>query len=159
MAGKLQQELRKKRPFDSPEEETVLILLRTNDRMQIHYVRLFREHGLTPSQYNILRILRGEGCPLPSLELADRTITVVPGITGLIDRLEASGLVVRERSTEDRRVVFVAVTPRGLQVLADLDQPLRTLHCRLLGHLSREEMGELNRLLEKARQGCAEAVP
>jgi DNA-binding MarR family transcriptional regulator len=155
MAGKLQQELRKKRPFDTPEEETVLSLLRTNDQMQIHYVRLFRAHGLTPSQYNILRILRGEGRPLPSLELAERTITVVPGITGLIDRLEASGLVVRDRSTEDRRIVFVAITSRGMKVLAELDQPIKTLHCRLLCHLSREEMAELNRLLEKARHGCA----
>ena len=157
--SKLQREVKKKHPFTQLEQEASLNLARTADQMQIRFVRLFREHGLTPSQYNILRILRGEGRPLQSMDIAARTITVVPGITGLIDRLEASGLVVRERSTEDRRVVFVAVTPRGLQVLADLDQPLRTLHCRLLGHLSREEMGELNRLLEKARQGCAEAVP
>jgi MarR family transcriptional regulator, 2-MHQ and catechol-resistance regulon repressor len=155
MAGKLQQELGKKRPFDSPEEEAVLNLLRTNDRMQIHYVRLFREHGLTPSQYNLLRILRGEGRALPCLELAERTITVVPGITGLIDRLEAAGLVARDRSAEDRRVVYVGITPRGLAVLAGLDEPLKALHCRLMGDLSRSELVELNRLLDKARQGCA----
>ena len=66
-----------------------LSLLRTNDQLQIRFARLFREHGLTPSQYNILRILRGEARPLPILEIAGRTVTVVPGITGLIDRLEA----------------------------------------------------------------------
>jgi DNA-binding MarR family transcriptional regulator len=151
--GKLQQELRKKRPFDQPEEEAVLNLLRTSDRVQICFARLFREHGLTNSQYNILRILRGEGRPLPILEVAARTITVVPGITGLIDRLERAGLVARQRSAEDRRVVFVDVTDAGRALLARLDGPLRALNRRLLGHLSAAELAELSRLLEKARAG------
>ena len=84
---KLQHELKKKRPFESPEEEAALNIVRTSDQLQIRFARLLREHDLTPSQYNILRILRGEGQPLPILEIASRTITVVPGITGLIDRL------------------------------------------------------------------------
>src|ERR1700726_3210109 len=100
---KLQHELKKKRPFESPEQEAALSVLRTSDQLQIRFARLFREHGLTPSQYNILRILRGEGKPLPILEIASRTITIVPGITGLIDRLEKVGLVKRERCSEDRR--------------------------------------------------------
>jgi len=89
---KLQHELKKKRPFESPEEEALLSVVRTSDQLQIRSARLLREHGLTPSQYNILRILRGEGKPLPILEIASRTIAVVPGITGLIDRLEQAGL-------------------------------------------------------------------
>src|ERR1700677_163317 len=108
-AGRLQRELKKKRPFESPEQEAMLNLVRTNDRFQFRFARLFREYGLTPSQYNVLRILRGEGKPLPILEIADRMVAAVPGITGLIDRLEALGFVARERSTEDRRVIFVAV--------------------------------------------------
>src|SRR5260370_8059030 len=84
----LQPELKKQRPFESPEREAALSVLRTSDQLSIRFARLFREHGLTPSQYNVLRILRGEGAPLPILEVASRTITVVPGITGLIDRLE-----------------------------------------------------------------------
>src|SRR6516164_9809687 len=92
----LQHELKKKRPFESAAQEAALNVVRTNDQLQIRFSRLFREYGLTPSQYNILRILRGEGKPLPILEIAERTITVVPGITGLVDRLEAKGLVVRE---------------------------------------------------------------
>ena len=91
--GRLQQELKKKRPFDSPEQEAILSIARTADRFGICFARLFREHGLTPSQYNVLRILRGEGKPLPILEIADRMIAAVPGITGLIDRLEGMGLV------------------------------------------------------------------
>ena len=69
--------------------------LRTSDQLQIRFTRLFRQYGLTPSQYNILRILRGDGRPLPILEIANRTVTVVPGITGLIDRLEQAQFVRR----------------------------------------------------------------
>src|SRR5277367_4846059 len=98
---KLQQELKKKGPFQSPRQEAALNLLRTNDQLQIRFARLFREHGLTPSQYNFLRILRGEGQPLPILEIASRTVTVVPGITGLVDRLEQAGFVERKRCQKD----------------------------------------------------------
>lgn len=155
--GRLQKELKKKRPFDSLEQEATLSIARTADRLGICFSRLFREHGLTPSQYNVLRILRGEGKPLPILEVADRLIAAVPGITGLIDRLEGLGLVCRERSTEDRRVVFVAITPKGIDLLAKLDEPVAALHRRLVGHLSQAELGELIRLLEKARQTLPEA--
>jgi DNA-binding MarR family transcriptional regulator len=153
MAGvRLQHELKKKRPFDSPEQEAILSIARTADRFGICFARLFREFGLTPSQYNVLRILRGEGKPLPILEIADRMIAAVPGITGLIDRLEAMSLVARDRSTEDRRVVNVAITPKALDLLAKLDQPVGALHERLVGHLSQGELKDLIRLLEKARQ-------
>jgi DNA-binding MarR family transcriptional regulator len=150
--GRLQHELKKRKPFDSPEQEAALGIARTADRFGICFARLFREHGLTPSQYNVLRILRGEGKPLPILEVADRMIAAVPGITGLIDRLETLGLAARQRSTEDRRVVFVAITPRGLDLLSSLDEPVSALHKRLMGHLTLPELKELVRLLDKARQ-------
>lgn len=150
--GRLQRELKKRRPFDSLEQEAALNIARTADRFGICFARLFREYGLTPSQYNVLRILRGEGQPLPILEVADRMLAVVPGITGLVDRLEGMGLLARERSTEDRRVVFVAITAGGLELLAKLDEPVAELHRRLIGHLSPAELQELSRLLEKARQ-------
>jgi DNA-binding MarR family transcriptional regulator len=153
MSGpRLQDELKKRGPFDSPEQEAALSIARTADRLNICFARLFREHGLTPSQYNVLRILRGEGRPLPVLEVADRMIAAVPGITGLVDRLEGMGLVARERCVEDRRVVHVAITPRGLEILAGLDGPERALHKRLVGHLGPAELLQLIRLLEKVRQ-------
>jgi DNA-binding MarR family transcriptional regulator len=159
MSGsRLQHELKKKHPFASAEEEALLNLFRTADRVQIEAERLFREHGLTNSQYNVLRILRGEGRPLPVLEIAARTITVVPGITGLIDRLERAGLVRRERCDSDRRVIFVAVTEEGLKSLAALDGPMAALHRKLLGHLSPGELKELVRLLEKVRGPLAVAA-
>src|SRR3954454_405364 len=106
----LQREIKKKRPFDLPEQEAMLNILRTSDQLQIRFARLFRGFGLTPQQYNVLRILRGEGRPLPILEIAARMITIVPGITGLIDRLESASLVERNRCDHDRRVIYVAST-------------------------------------------------
>ena len=154
---KLQHELKKKRPFESPRQEAAVSIMRTSDQLQIRFARLFRKHGLTPSQYNILRILRGEGKPLPILEIASRTITVVPGITGLIDRLEQAGFVNRLRCEKDRRVIYVALTDQGMTTLTILDEPLDDLHHKLLGHLSQAELKELVQLLEKVRAPWAQA--
>lgn len=153
---KLQHEIGKRQPFVSPEEEATLSLLRTSDQMQIHFTRLFREYGLTSSQYNVLRILRGEGKPLPILEIAERTVTVVPGITGLIDRLEQAGMVRRQRCPEDRRVIFVAISEQALKLLDRLDGPLRDLQRRTLAHLTPVELKTLIRLLEKVREPSPE---
>ncbi|MHC5541936.1 MarR family winged helix-turn-helix transcriptional regulator [Singulisphaera rosea] len=152
--GRLQEELKKKKPFDSLEQEAMLNLFRTSDRLQICFSRLFREFGLTSSQYNVLRILRGEGQPLPILEVATRLLAAVPGITGLIDRLESLELVCRERSKEDRRVIYVAITPKALDLLGRLDRPVEALHLTLVGHMSSAELQQLSRLLEKARQSA-----
>ena len=152
----LQQELKKKHPFESPEQEAIINLLRTSDQYHNRLGRLFRQYGLTPSQYNILRILRGAGEPLPSLEIASRLIQVVPAITGLIDRLEKQELVQRCRCTEDRRVVYINITEKALQILSKIDEPLNELHQQLIGHLKKTELKQLISLLEKARQPCEE---
>jgi len=154
---RLQQELKKKGPFESLEQEATLAILRTNDQLQIRFARLFREHGLTPSQYNVLRILRGEGKPLPILEIAQRTVTVVPGITGLVDRLEQAKLVKRERCLEDRRVIYVVLTEAGRKALAVLDEPVMKEHRGALSGLTQAELRELVRLLDKARSSLADA--
>jgi len=155
---KLQHELKKKRPFESAQEEVVLNIVRTSDQLHIRFARLLREYGLTsPTQYNILRILRGEGKPLPILEIAGRTVTVVPGITGLIDRLERAGFVRRLRCEKDRRVIYVALTDHATTTLAAIDEPLLDLHRKVLGHLSQTELKELIRLLEKVRERLPEA--
>jgi DNA-binding MarR family transcriptional regulator len=156
MTTKLQQELKKRRPFESPGEVATLNIVRTSDQVQIRFARLLRDHDLTPSQYNVLRILRGEGMPLPILEIASRTITVVPGITGLIDRLEQAGFVNRVRCEKDRRVIYVALAEKASKALAALDEPLQALHKKLTGHLSQAELKELSRLLEKLREPWAE---
>ena len=153
----LQHVLKKRRPFESPEQEAILNLLRTHDQFDNRFGRLFREHGLTSSQYNVLRILRGEGKPLPCLEIAERMIQVVPAMTGLLDRLEQQELIRRRRSTEDRRVIYVELTDKAAALLRTLDEPVSRLHHKLVGHLTKAELKELSRLLEKARASLHDA--
>jgi DNA-binding MarR family transcriptional regulator len=148
---RLQQELKKRLPFDSAEQEAVLNILRTSDLIDNRLGRFLRGFALTPSQYNVLRILRGEGKPLPSLEIADRMIQIVPAITGLIDRLEKQGMVLRQRCEDDRRVVYVAITRKATDLLKRIDKPLDQLQRQLVGHLTANELSTLSRLLEKAR--------
>jgi DNA-binding MarR family transcriptional regulator len=153
----LQRELQKRDPFELPEIEAILNLVRTTDLFLNRFGKLFKEHGLTPSQYNVLRILRGEAKPLPSLEIARRLLQQVPAITGLIDRLEKQGLVERNRCTEDRRVVYVQITNQGKKKLKKIDKPEVELHQQLIGHLTGKELCELSRLLVKARS--SEVMP
>ncbi|MCY2963540.1 MAG: MarR family transcriptional regulator [Planctomycetota bacterium] len=150
--GRLQRELNRRNPFETPEQEAVLNLLRTGDLILNRFGRLFSEHNITDSQYNVLKILRDEGQPMPSLGIAGRMVQVVPAITGLIDRLEAKELVVRRRCVQDRRVVYVEITPLGMKLLAELDQPVLALHTQMVGKLSQPEVKQLSRLLEKARE-------
>jgi DNA-binding MarR family transcriptional regulator len=157
--SRLQHELKKKRPFDSPAQEAILNILRTSDQFQNRFGRLFREYDLTSSQYNVLRILRGEGKPMPCLEIGDRMIQVVPAMTGLLDRLEQRGLVRRERCTQDRRVVYVTLTDSAQALLRRMDGPLNALHQQLIGHLTPAELQQLSRLLEKARSRLPNAAP
>jgi MarR family transcriptional regulator, 2-MHQ and catechol-resistance regulon repressor len=150
--SRLQRELKKRGPFASSEQEVILNIARTGDQLLVRVERLLREYGLTGSQYNVLRILRGEGRPLQMAEIAGRMIQAVPGITGLIDRLEGAGFVRRQRATEDRRVIFVEITASALAVLGRLDEPLVALEKKLIGGLTQAEQRDLNRLLEKIRE-------
>src|SRR4051794_30933198 len=123
--------------FDSPEQEAFLNLWRTYDRLRALEDDLFERFDLTPQQYNALRLLRAEHpAALPTLALADRLVSRAPDITRLVDKLEARGLVVRERPADNRRVVRVGVTPAGLRLLKEIARPLRDCHARQLGHLS-----------------------
>lgn len=159
--NQLMGDLKKRRPFESEEQEVVISLLRTNELFQHRFKQLLRSYELTHPQYNILRILRGEGRELPSLEIADRMISVVPAITNLLDKLEKRGLVRRERCESDRRVWHVHLTQDGSDLLARLDEPNLTLHGKLVGHLDAAERTQLLSLLEKARASVAatEATP
>ena len=118
----LQQELRQKRPFQSPAHEAVVALMRTADLVRRQVAALVQPYGVTPQQFNVLRILRGAGADgLPTLEVADRMIEQTPGVTRLLDRLEAKELVRRQRCPKDRRQHLCWITPKGLAVLQKLD--------------------------------------
>jgi len=149
----LAEEIGKVRPFERPEDEAYLNLLRTTQVLTAPVERMFREHGLSEATYNVLRILRGAGKPgLPSQEIGARMVARVPDVTRLVDRLQDEGLVARGRVATDRRIVLVSITPQGLKLLGALDDPATELVKRLLGHLTRQELAELNRLLVKARR-------
>jgi DNA-binding MarR family transcriptional regulator len=152
MAPSLQHEIRKKRPFEHAEEEAGLNLFRTVDYLRGPTERLFAEHGISDSQYNVLRILRGHGGEgVPCSEIGEQMITRMPDVTRLVDRLEQAKLVERARTAADRRVVLVRLTESGRSLLAKLDGPTRKIQTDTLGHLTRAELQELNRLLVKIR--------
>ena len=147
----LRQEVKVSKPLLA-EAEAFLNILRTADRVTEEITCFLKPHDLTRQQYNVLRILRGAGRDgLPSLEIADRMITRVPDITRLIDRMERADLVLRRRCEIDRRVVRVRLNGRGRKLVDRLDRPMTRLHRDQLGHLSRTELRQLNRLLVKIR--------
>jgi DNA-binding MarR family transcriptional regulator len=138
--------------FDSPEQEAFLNLWRTYDRLRALEDDLFARFELTPQQYNVLRLLRAvhpEG--LPTLALADRLVSKAPDITRILDKLEQRGLVTRDRPPNNRRVVRVGITDRGLAMLREIAGPLRGCHARQLGHLPAEDLRRLTELLRAAR--------
>ncbi|MFO0880771.1 MAG: MarR family transcriptional regulator [Gemmataceae bacterium] len=140
------------RTFDSPEQEVYLGLWRTYDRLRAFEDELFAAHNLTAQQYNALRLLRAaHPGSLPTLQLGSRLISRAPDITRMVDRLEAAGLVRRERLPENRRVVQVAITDAGLELLRKLARPVRDCARRQLGHLRPEQQQQLIELLREAR--------
>jgi DNA-binding MarR family transcriptional regulator len=141
------------RRFDSLEQEAFLNLWRTYDRLRAAEDELFSQYDLTPQQYNTLRLLRGEHPQtLPTLALAGRLVSHSPDITRLLDKLQARGLIRRERLADNRRVVQVGITAEGLALLKKLDKPVRDCHERQLGHLKDDELRQLVALLQAARQ-------
>ncbi len=156
MTQRLKDEIKQRRPFASLEEEVALGLARTSDALSRGFEGLLKPHGLTGTQYNVLRILRGAGSAgLSCGDVAGRMITRDPDLTRLLDRLEARALVTRERDGEDRRVVITRITRAGLSLLAHLDEPVLSEHRRGLGHLGAEKLRTLAQLLDEARAGGA----
>ena len=153
MPTRLQDEIRQSKPFASPEQEALLSIERTAAVLGHQLAELFKPFNVTPTQYNVLRILRGAGeRGLCRNEVRDRLISQVPDVTRLLDRMEEVGLVERERDAEDRRLVNTRVTRKGLKLLDELDGPVTEFHRRQLGHLGREKLRTLIELLAQARE-------
>ncbi len=112
---------------------------------------VLKAEDLSSNQYNVLRILRGSPEGLPCGEIGNRMITRDPDITRLLDRLEKRDLIARSRETKDRRMVMARITPDGLALLAQMDEPVRAMHRSQLGHLGRERLLALTELLQSAR--------
>jgi DNA-binding MarR family transcriptional regulator len=170
MSGKLKSEIGQARPFKSLEQEVFLNVQRTADALMAELAEMLKPHAISPTQYNVLRILRGAGAgccgggrPDPGAkglacrEIGERMITRDPDMTRLLDRLEDRGLIVRERDRKDRRMISTRIAEAGLELLKGLDGPVLELHKRQLGHLGEKKLTGLLELLEGVRGQCTES--
>ena len=144
-------ETSKRQHVGCPEEAAFLDLLRTTDVLSRRLVHVLKTEDLSATQYNVLRILRGAPEGLACGEIAGRMITRDPDVTRLLDRLEKRGLISRDRETKDRRTVMARITPEGLTLLSRLDEPVQAAHRKQLGHLGRERLRTLVKLLSLLR--------
>lgn len=152
MAGRLKREIKQKRPFSSVQEEVVLSIMRTADQVAVPMNEVLRGAGLSPSQYNVLRILRGAGEEgQPCGEISERMVRRDPDLTRLLDRLEASGLVTRTRDTRDRRIIRASITAQGAELLKSLDEEVEASIRRGLAHVPVARLRTLLELLEEVR--------
>ena len=152
MSPTLRDDLRQKKPFSSLHQEAHLNVVRTSSTLQDAVDDLLKPHGLSGTQYNVLRILRGaEPTGLCRNELRDRMLTRMPDMTRLLDRMEDAGLVARTRDADDRRMVFTRITKVGRKLVDELDGPMEQLHKDRLGHLSAAQLRTLVELLTLTR--------
>jgi DNA-binding MarR family transcriptional regulator len=159
MAKSIQEELRQRKPYRTLEQEASVSLARTAALIEYAAADVLRAHGLTPTQYNVLRILRGaEPHGLGRNAVRERLVFPVSDVTRLLDRLVDMGLVVRTRGREDRRVVLSRITDAGLDRIAPLDSVIERLHRRQLGRLGPRKLRELLALLAEARESIRAAV-
>lgn len=151
-ASRIQDEIKQSRPFASPHQECLVGLLRTTDVVRRRLAGVIESHGVTPQQFNVLRILRGAGPRgLPTLEIGERMVEQAPGITRLLDRLEAKGLVKRARCPEDRRQVFCTIEPAGLSLLQGMQAAVEKADRSALGGIGTADATRLSRLLDAVR--------
>jgi DNA-binding MarR family transcriptional regulator len=141
----------KPRLLPCPEEAAYLELLKTADLLSRNLSDLLKTEDLSSTQYNVLRILRGAPDGLPCGEIGSRMITRDPDITRLLDRLEKRSLISRHRESKDRRMVMARITPEGIQLLFQMDDPVREAHRAQLSHLGRERLRAFSELLQVAR--------
>ncbi len=156
MVPGIQAEIKQAKPFGSLEEEALIAMLRTSDKLQQQVAEFLKPYGLSPTQFNALRILRGAGeAGLPCSEIGERMINHDPDITRLMDRLEQRGLVERARSQKDRRVHIARITSSGLDILKTLDRPMEQFHRRIMAQVGKIQLQSLIRVLAQVRVSLA----
>jgi DNA-binding MarR family transcriptional regulator len=155
MSPSLQQDLRQTKPFTSLQAEAYLSVVRTSSALMDMVEDLLKPYGISATQYNVLRILRGAGeGGLCRNELRDRMLTRMPDMTRLLDRMEEAGLVTRSRERDDRRMVLTQITARGRELLSQLDRPMNDLHRKQLAQLDEDQLRSLIDLLTLVREGA-----
>ena len=155
MTKTLREEIRQTRPFQTLEQEAYLNLIRTAAALSDDLEQLLRPIGITPAQYNVLRILKGaEPAGLCRNEVRDRMLTRMPDMTRLLDRMEKAELVTRSRGADDRRVVSTRITEKGRRILGETEGRIREEHGRRLGHMSEAQLKTLIELLTLMRSAA-----
>jgi DNA-binding MarR family transcriptional regulator len=150
--SRIQEEIKQGRPFRSAQEEAFVQLLRTYDLLYYELTEFLRPSGISPTQYNVLRILRGAGdVGLTCGEVGERMVTREPDITRLLDRVERQGWIERRRQTDDRRVVRAWIKAEGLKLLSQIDKSLDRFQRSQFPKMSQEQLDALSRLLEQVR--------
>ena len=153
MTSVLRAELKQRKPFTSLEQEAYLSVKLTEAALREHLDQVLKESGISVTQYNVLRILRGAGQEgLCRNEIRDRLIDRMPDVTRLLDRMEESGWITRARSSEDRRQVSTFLTKAGKELVDSLDAPVAAEHVRRLGHMTKTQLRSLIELLSIVRQ-------
>jgi DNA-binding MarR family transcriptional regulator len=148
----LQREIQQAKPFASAPQEATLSIGRTWALLDHALAELLKAHELTPTQYNVLRILRGAGDEgLCRGEVIERMITRVPDATRLLDRLERAELISRHRGSTDRRFVSTHITEKGRTILAGLDGQVDALHRAHFAPLTDDEVRTMIDLLARIR--------
>jgi DNA-binding MarR family transcriptional regulator len=154
-AGKIGAEIRQSRPFTSVEQEAAVTLLRTGDVLRHAIETALRPWGVSPEQYNVLRILRGADAEgLPTLEIAERMLARSPNITRLVDKMVEKRLAERRAMPGDRRVVRVLATDEGRRHLADLDGAVESMISKL-SSIDPAKLWGLVKLLDAVRERLA----
>ncbi|MGI9042665.1 MAG: MarR family winged helix-turn-helix transcriptional regulator [Gemmatimonadaceae bacterium] len=154
MSPDLRQELKQEKPVRSLHQEAQLNLVRTANLLVDRFEQMLKPYGITATQYNVLRILRGaEPAGLCRHEVSARLLNRMPDATRLLDRMEDAGLVTRARGTEDRRMVKTHITGKGLELVDSLDETVEAEHLKRLGHLSGEQLATLVDLMTLVRSG------
>jgi DNA-binding MarR family transcriptional regulator len=139
--------------YDLLEEEVFLNLLRTGEQLRAGFDRLFKEHGISGPQFNILHILKQEKerTGVPTGKITEKVVERNPDVTRVIDRLQRAGLVKRRRSSRDRRIVRVKLTDAGSDLVERLRVPIIRLHKTQLAHVGESKLKLLNQVLWEAR--------
>jgi DNA-binding MarR family transcriptional regulator len=157
MPSRLQAELKQTKPFPTRQSEAALGLLRTAAIVEHAEQEALRPFGITGTQYNVLRILRGAGdTGLCGREVGERMITRVPDVPRLLERMEEAGLIRRERDADDRRHVIARITPHGLRVVDEVTPVLVEVEARFFGHLEEDAIDALVSALDAVRSTCSD---
>ena len=152
MSQQLKEEIKQTKPFRTLRQEAQLNIVRTSNVLTDSFEQMLKPFGITGTQYNVLRILRGaEPGGLCRNEVSQRLLNRMPDATRLLDRMEDAGLVTRERSQSDRRQVYTHITKKGLEMVDSLDDAVDSQHEESLGHMNEAQLKQLIKLLTIAR--------